>query len=126
VVRMKKIFAIATAFLMVPLTAFPMTLMRDHEMDSITGQAGESTALVQLDNIDRAAGNIDPISEDSLTSMPVAAESNRDRESENILNGMSVSHGVSIFVYDVCFDIHIFNIAFGDLDGCCHSAPAVN
>ena len=102
---MKQIIIIAIALLMIPFTAFSMDLMNNGEMDSITGMAGAS-AIGEL--------NTDQTFENTFQgSVVVAAESNTDQESKNLVHGMTVTHGIEIYVYDVSFDLHIQNISGG-------------
>jgi hypothetical protein len=106
----RDICAIAIGLLMVPFTAFSMDLMEDSEMDSVSASA-EGSALISESTADHEMEDIDDRSFDFPTSGAIAAQSNADRESNNL------GPGVSIYVYDVSFDLHILNISGGDTDG---------
>ena len=102
----KSLFCIFSAcILMTPFPTFSMDLMKDSEMDSVTGMAVES-AIVEF-NTDQA------VDSNFQRSAVVAAESNTDQESKNLVHGMTITHGVEIYVYDVSFDLHILNISGG-------------
>ena len=102
---MKQIITIAVALLMIPFTAFSMDLMNNSEMDSITGMAGKS-AIGEL--------NTEQTFENTFQgSAAVATESNAGKGTEKLVHGMTVTHGIEIYVYDVSFDLHIQNISGG-------------
>ena len=107
---MRDILAIAVAILMVPFTAFSMDLMKDSEMDSISARA-EGAALMAESNEDYEMESFDDGSLDFPIAGTIAAQSNQGLETNK------TAHGVSIFVYDVSFDLDIFNISGGDTDG---------
>ena len=108
---MRHICAIAIGLLMVPFPAFSMDLMEDSEMDSVSARA-DGSALISESAADHERDDIDDDrSFDFPTSGAIAAQSNANRESNNL------GPGVSIYVYDVSFDLHILNISGGDTDG---------
>jgi hypothetical protein len=107
---MRHICAIAIGLLMVPFTAFSMDLMEDSEMDSVSARA-DGSPLISESAADHEMEDIDDRSLDFPTSGAIAAQSNANREGNN------QGPGVSIFVYDVSFDLHILNISGGDTDG---------
>ncbi len=111
------IFAIAAAFLlMTPLTALSMSAMTDEEMDSFTAQAEGSSETTQL-NRDNATGYFDSAAVNTVPDFPEADQANSSLSTGYNNRDVSASHGVSIFIYDVSFDLHILNICYGDGDG---------
>jgi hypothetical protein len=100
------LFSIFTfTLLLIPFPAFSMDLMDDSEMDSVTGMAVDGATMEF--NTDQAVGS------SSQGSVVVGVESNAEQDSKNLVQGMTVTHGVEIYVYDVSFDLHIMNISGG-------------
>jgi hypothetical protein len=106
---MKKIFTLTIALLMIPFTVFSMDLMSSSEMDSVTGNAGGSGVIEGM-GTDQA---IETVGQGSAVDGVVAAEPVTDQKSMSLVQGMTVTHGIYIYVYDVSFDLHIQNISGG-------------